>query len=112
MIVVFIKALKFSSFRSKQIHITECAVTLTIPNGVVTSPGFPHHSYRNGADCTWLIQLPLGQYIRIDFVSFDVELFYTVWYVTVECLTEGLNFVRDMSYRIRANRTPLLIRTP
>ena len=60
-------------FDCKQIHITECAVTLTIPNGVVTSPGFPHHGYRNGADCTWLIQLPLGQYIKIDFVSFDVN---------------------------------------
>ena len=63
---------KMSLFDCKQIDITECAITLTNHNGAVTSPGFPHHYYRNSADCTWLIQLPLGQRIEIEFVSFNV----------------------------------------
>ena len=56
-----------------QIGITDCAVTLTVPNGVITSPGYPHHNYRKSVDCTWLIQLPPGQVIMIVFLSFDTE---------------------------------------
>ena len=41
-------------------------------NGVITSPGFPGY-YDNNLDITWLIQLPLGQFIKIIFISFDVE---------------------------------------
>ena len=50
-------------------HCSECSCSV---NGVITSPGFPQN-YDNNLDLTWLIQLPLGQYIEIDFVSFDVE---------------------------------------
>ena len=53
------------------ISFSECAVTITQPLGVITSPGFPH-SYRNGIDCTWNIQLSSGQLIRFNFVHFDV----------------------------------------
>ena len=41
-------------------------------NGVITSPGFPE-KYANNLDLTWIIQLPRGQYIKIDFVNFDVN---------------------------------------
>ena len=41
-------------------------------NGVITSPGFPGN-YDNNLDITWLIQLPPGQFIEINFLSFDVE---------------------------------------
>ena len=41
-------------------------------NGVITSPGFPGN-YDGNLDITWLIQLPLGQFIKIIFISFDVE---------------------------------------
>ena len=40
-------------------------------NGVITSPGFPQN-YGNNLDLTWLIQLPLGQFIEINFIEFDL----------------------------------------
>ena len=54
------------------ISISECAVTLTVPFGVITSPGYPQ-SYRNGIDCSWNIQLSSGQLIQFNFLHFDVE---------------------------------------
>ena len=54
------------------ISFSECAVTITQPLGVITSPGFPQ-PYRNGIDCTWKIQLPIGQFIQYNFLHFDVE---------------------------------------
>jgi hypothetical protein len=41
-------------------------------NGVITSPGFPSN-YANNLDLAWLIQLPLGQYIEIEFITFDTD---------------------------------------
>ena len=49
-----------------------CSECLCSINGVITSPGFPH-KYNNNLELTWLIQLPLGNYIKIDFLSFDLE---------------------------------------
>ena len=40
-------------------------------NGIITSPRFPQN-YPNNLDITWLIQLPLGQYIEINFIIFDL----------------------------------------
>ena len=51
---------------------SECAVTITQPLGVITSPGFPQ-PYRNGIDCTWNIQLSSGQLIHFFFLQFDVQ---------------------------------------
>ena len=42
------------------------------PLGVITSPGFPQR-YRIGIDCTWNIQLLIGQLIQFNFLHFDVE---------------------------------------
>ena len=42
-------------------------------NGFITSPGFPQN-YPNNLDLTWHIELPLGQYIKIKFISFDLGL--------------------------------------
>ena len=56
-------------------HVTlfsECAVTVTKPFGVVTSPGYPQ-PYQNGIDCTWRIQLSVGQLIQFNFLHFDVD---------------------------------------
>ena len=58
------------------ISFSECAVTITQPLGVITSPGFPQ-PYRNGIDCTWNIQLPIGQMIQYNYSNFDVE--YDNW---------------------------------
>ena len=54
------------------ISFSDCAVTITQPLGVITSPGFPQ-PYRNGIDCTWNIQLSIGQLIQFNFSHFDVE---------------------------------------
>ena len=39
---------------------------------MITSPGFPK-PYRNGIDCTWNIQLPVGQLIQFNFLHFDIQ---------------------------------------
>ena len=46
----------------------DCAVTITQPFGVISSPGFPE-PYRNGIDCTWNIQLSIGQLIQSIFYT-------------------------------------------
>ena len=53
------------------ISFSECAVTITQPFGLITSPGFPQ-TYQNGIDCSWSIQLPIGQLIQINFLHFDL----------------------------------------
>ena len=55
-----------------KISLSDCAVTITQPFGVITSPGFPQ-LYRNGIDCTWNIQLSMGQLIQFNFLRFDVH---------------------------------------
>ena len=47
-------------------------MTLSHTHGVITSPGFPQN-YLDGTNCTWLIRLPLGQQIEINFLHFDLE---------------------------------------
>ena len=47
-------------------------------NGIITSPKYPKN-YEKYLDLTWLIQLPLGQFIKIDFTSFDIHHFYNPW---------------------------------
>ena len=54
---------------SLPISFTDCAITLTNTNGVITSPGYPHHNYHDRSDCTWLIQLSPGHIIEIVFIS-------------------------------------------
>ena len=54
------------------ISFSECAVTITQPFGVITSPGFPQ-LYRNSIDCTWNIQLSIGQLIQFNFLHFHVQ---------------------------------------
>ena len=53
------------------IQLSECAVTITQPFGVITSPGYPQ-PYQNGIDCTWNIHLSIGQLIQFNFLHFDV----------------------------------------
>ena len=54
------------------IQLSECAVTITQPFGVITSPGFPQ-PYRNRVDCTWNIQLHIGLLIDISFLHFELQ---------------------------------------
>ena len=39
---------------------------------MIASPGFPQH-YRNEIDCTWKIQLSIGQLIQFNFLHFDLQ---------------------------------------
>ena len=41
---------------------------------MIASPGFPQH-YRNEIDCTWKIQLSIGQLIQFNFLHFDLQSF-------------------------------------
>ena len=50
-------------------YCSECSCSVS---GVITSPRFPKF-YDFLIDSTWLIQVPRGLYIKIDFVSFDVH---------------------------------------
>ena len=50
-------------------HCSECVCSTT---GVITSPGYPGN-YANNLDVSWHIQVPSGQLIEINFISFDVE---------------------------------------
>ena len=54
------------------ISFSDCAVNITQPVGVITSPGFPQ-PYQNGINCTWNIQLPIGQLIQLNFLHFKIE---------------------------------------
>ena len=47
-------------------------------SGVITSPRFPDN-YDNNLDLTWLIQLPLGQWIEIIFFGFELEDHSNLW---------------------------------
>ena len=47
------------------------ASILTAPDGMITSPGYPR-SYANDIETGWLIQLPPGQFIEINFLSIDM----------------------------------------
>ena len=58
-----------------RISFSDCAVIITQPFGVITSPGYPQ-LYRNGIDCTWSIQLSIGQLIQFNFLHFDVVSMY------------------------------------
>ena len=49
-----------------------CSQCLCHTNGIITSPGYPQ-GYDNNLDLDWLIQVPIGQTININFMSFDVE---------------------------------------
>ena len=48
-----------------------CSNCSCFVNGIITSPGYPQN-YGNNLDLTWLIQLPLGQFIEITFIEFDL----------------------------------------
>ena len=65
-------AADFSTLHTTVISFSDCHVTITQPFGVITSPGFPQ-LYQNGIDCTWNIQVPIGQLIQFNFLRFDVE---------------------------------------
>ena len=54
------------------IHLLLFSVSiLTAPDGMIASPGYPS-SYANDIETGWLIQVPLGQFIEINFLNIDI----------------------------------------
>ena len=53
----------------KSNHCSECLCSTT---GVITSPGFPQN-HQDELDLTWIIQVPDGQFVQTNFISFDVQ---------------------------------------
>ena len=50
-------------------HCSQCSCLV---GGVITTPGFPEN-YQNNLDLTWHIQVPIGQFIEVNFRTFDIE---------------------------------------
>lgn len=60
-----------------------CGGNVTAQNGTVYSPGFPNQ-YPNSQDCTWLLTVPVGYGIHLNFTLLQTEPyndFITVWWV-------------------------------
>ncbi|XP_069688891.1 cubilin [Periplaneta americana] len=49
-----------------------CGGVLTAPSGEIQSPNHPDR-YRENLDCEWHIQLPVGERIRLTFLTFSLE---------------------------------------
>ncbi|XP_019343511.2 CUB and sushi domain-containing protein 2 isoform X1 [Alligator mississippiensis] len=58
-----------------------CGGNITTQNGTVYSPGFPNQ-YPNSQDCTWILTVPVGYGIHLNFTLLQTEPyndFITVW---------------------------------
>ena len=55
-------------------QIADCLSELKMPNGTITSPGYPHY-YPSGSpyDCTIIISQPFGNIIRLTIEEIDIE---------------------------------------
>ena len=52
-----------------------CSEFNCLESGTITSPGYPDY-YDNNLDLTWLIQVQMGQKIKINFLHFFLEYAY------------------------------------
>ena len=50
----------------------QCSQCVCSTSGAITSPGYPQN-YDNNLDLSWLIVVPIGQTIEINFIHFAVE---------------------------------------
>ncbi|OWK59671.1 Cubilin, partial [Lonchura striata] len=55
---------------------TVCGETFTGPSGTITSPGYPD-VYPHGINCTWIINIQPGYFIRLTFTSFNLAFDYS-----------------------------------
>ncbi|XP_053569959.1 cubilin [Bombina bombina] len=60
-----------------------CGGTHTAPEGTIRSPGYPE-AYPHGIDCTWVITVQPGNFIRLSFDFFHFQHFYTCSYDYLE----------------------------
>ena len=59
-----------SGFRAR--YQTLCGGTWTNPSGMIQSPNYPS-PYPGSKECVYVIALPAGKAVRMDFLSFDIE---------------------------------------
>uniref|UniRef100_A0AAX7UFR4 CUB and Sushi multiple domains 3a n=1 Tax=Astatotilapia calliptera TaxID=8154 RepID=A0AAX7UFR4_ASTCA len=52
--------------------IAHCGGSMTDVSGVILSPGYPGN-YPSGLDCTWMVNLPVGFGIHLQFLNFSTE---------------------------------------
>ena len=50
----------------------QCSQCVCYTSGAITSPGYPQN-YDNNLDLSWLIVVPIGQTIEINFINFETE---------------------------------------
>ena len=55
------------------VNTENCLECQCLGGGTITSPGYPQQYYDNNLNLYWLIQVPIGEIIVINFISFDVE---------------------------------------
>ncbi|XP_073443975.1 uncharacterized protein [Dendrobates tinctorius] len=56
----------------KNLSLDSCGGRLTALSGQFISPGFPQ-SYEKNMNCMWVLEVPLGYYVVLDFVSLVIE---------------------------------------
>ena len=54
------------------LHTAPCGYNVTAPNGTIYSPGYPNE-YPDSQDCTWLITVPHGHGVYINFTLLQTE---------------------------------------
>ena len=70
------------------VGIPGCGGLLTSNTGQFSSPQHPE-TYANNLDCEWLIRVPQGDRIELDFLSFDVERHRTCLWVEKDLESES-----------------------
>lgn len=68
-------------FKTNALSIALCGGNITAMNGTIYSPGYPDE-YPNFQDCFWLVRVPPGNGIYINFTVLQTEPIYdfiTVW---------------------------------
>ncbi len=61
-----------SWFNDVYLHTAPCGYNVTAPNGTIFSPEYPNE-YPDSQDCTWLITVPHGHGVYINFTLLQTE---------------------------------------
>ena len=64
----------FASIHYSPLPSKECVAGLNMTKKTIQSPNYPN-SYNNSLDCKWLISVPHGSYITLEFLQLDVGFF-------------------------------------
>ncbi|XP_022107899.1 cubilin-like isoform X2 [Acanthaster planci] len=67
---------------------TVCGGDLTTPTGVITTPNYPD-DYPHNRQCVWVISVPTGQQISVNFTDFDLEQHFNCAFDYVELRNGG-----------------------